>query len=195
MAQRVDKSHWNHDCGDQADVTAVIVMAQPADLPMLSTQGKSFQGRIYRRAGENNLIHETGEYAEFTAAANAVNRWLADEVSRRIEDVARPKYPELAQTDDPSLAVSQIYMWLFVVAQEEVEIFYPKLEKPLTALSIDRNNFPTLQQYIQPVVYCADILLTVGKLKIFQFCSVFFIQHHQTVPRHLLEHASVGQPR
>ena len=77
MAQRVDKSHWTHDCGDH-DVTAVIVLMQPADLPMLSSEGKSFQGRIYRVAGDNNLIHQTVEYAEFTAAANAVDRWLAD---------------------------------------------------------------------------------------------------------------------
>ncbi len=75
MANRVDKSHWSHDCGDQADVTAVIVMTQPADLPMLSREGKSFRGRVYRE-GETTAIHETIEFRSVDDAEVAVDRWL-----------------------------------------------------------------------------------------------------------------------
>lgn len=75
MSNLAEKSHWDHDCDDRTDVTATIVMLQPADLPMLSAQGKSFQARIHR---DGAVIHETAEYAEFSAASNAADRWLAE---------------------------------------------------------------------------------------------------------------------
>ena len=73
MANRVEKSHWDHDCGNRTDVTATIVMLQPADLPMLSTEGKAFCGRIYR---DGQTIHQTSERATLADAADMLDHWL-----------------------------------------------------------------------------------------------------------------------